>query len=282
MFFKNFVFSAIILIIALPASAFTYNQKMIEYKGGVISELNNCGPAYSDGGKYLLGQRNLSAKLTKTSNNISSFEKVADGVVSVLENGEIFFSLDGRYLDGGGGTIKLTTIENRYVTQVTKFGAEYENYINTSGVLGNQFFVLQTKKDKDYFTNKVVGQSCTYVGRVKTCKNVYESAYGSQVLVFDLPSGSMQKFIYKSASRRMNKVLGASNGVVYVQFSNGDIGSFSSLGMLNGIDTISILHSIAPSITKVIPYRHGLLAYNKNSVFWSSNASQIVSGSGVT
>jgi hypothetical protein len=198
---------------------------------------------------------------------------------SVLENGSIFYSRDGRYLDGGGSTTKLAVIENKYVTRVTKFGTEYEKYINTSGVLGNQFFVLQTKKDKDYHTNKVIGKSCSGRG---PCSNVYERAYGTEVWVFDMPSGSLSKFVYKSALRRMDRVLGSSNGIVYVQFSNGDIGSFSSLGILNGIDTVSILHAAAPAIAKVIPYRHGLLAYNKNSAFWSNNASQVVSGSDVT
>ncbi|MGV8834727.1 hypothetical protein [Cellvibrio sp.] len=280
MFGKKLSLSLIVLCFSFPVFAFTYNQKMIEYRGGVISELNNCGPTYSDNGKYLQGQRNLSAKLTTTSNDVESFDFIAGGIITALKNGDVFFSPDGRYLDGGGSTLKLVNVTKSYVDSTTKWGTPiYADYINTIGVLGSTLLVIQTKQGKEYSTGKIIGKTCVRGSSI--CTDVYEKGYLSDITAIDLPSGLVRKFTYKSGLRRIQKALGNVNGVLYVQFSNGDIGKFNSVSELSGVDTINVLHLAAPSLKKIIPYRHGLLAYNKNVAYWSNNYNQVISGSDV-
>ncbi len=259
---------------------------MIGFKGGVISELNNCGPTYTDNGKYLLGQRNLTAKLTTSTSDVATFVEVSGGVATLMTNGDLYFSPDGRYLDGGGNTVKLLTINYKYEKPFggMRGSPSVDTYLNTSlGVLGNSLIIAQTRDGAAYGAGRVVSTKRVCGFRSGTCtnQNIYELGYRSDITSVDLPSRSAESFSYGSPVRRFDRVLGGSNGFMYVQFSNGDIGRFDSIAALKGVDSATILHSAAPRIEKVIPYRHGLAAYNKTTVYWSNNASQVVAGSDV-
>ena len=102
------------------SNAFEYNTDMIGFNGGVISQLNNCGVSYTASGRYLWGAGQLTTSLQSDSKTIKNLYNAAEGVLSVTDAGEAYFSPDGRYLAGGGNT--------RYLGKYSDAGA-YGNTI---------------------------------------------------------------------------------------------------------------------------------------------------------
>jgi hypothetical protein len=270
MFFSRISCLVVLLAFSVPTFSFTYNLQLIEYKGGVISQLNNCGAVYTDNGKYLMGQRNLSAKLTTGDKYLSSMYSAADGVVSILSGSDIYFSPDGRYLDGGGATKFIHSINPEYQSGNNRYGLPiYTRYVNTLLIsFKNEFIVAQ---NKEFIPRNCRWTVCTGDGHHRT-----------DFTIISVISGAKKKFESASKSRRLNNLLGVVADRVYVQFTNGDIGYFNSVDSMSSMDSVNIVHYGAPQINQIIPYAGGLLAYTKNVVYASRSLDQVISGSEVT
>lgn len=259
----RFIISVILCLFTMSVSAISYNYKMIEYKGGIISELNNCGPVYTDNGKYLMGQRNLTARLTTKNISIIEFGSVGNGVAAFLDNGDIYFSPDGRYLDGGGSTKKL---------------ANLPVVINTirGGVISVDSSIT------GYGNYLITMVPSTYQVATGIRGTIKETWHKHDIKIYEPHRQSSPIKSFSINKKEKIRIIGVANNYIYVQLSDKTIGYFSSLGALENPSNLRVLHSsVGIEIDKLIPYRGGLLAYNRNSVYWSSNPSHVISGSGV-
>lgn len=123
----------LISLTSAPSYSFDYKTKMIEYKGGVVSQLNNCTPAYSPSGKYIWGLGNYTASLAPKNADIADFYSINGGIISRQSDGKVFFSGDGKNLSGGGNTVLLG-----YAQYAAAYGNEaylinYENFTSKLG-----------------------------------------------------------------------------------------------------------------------------------------------------
>lgn len=96
--------------VASSASAFTYNQILAEYNGGIIGSLNNCGVNFSVAPQYLRGAGSVS--LQPPGEYYYAISALGEsGIVSIVNNGDVFYSPNGLNLSGGGSTVHLGKVE---------------------------------------------------------------------------------------------------------------------------------------------------------------------------
>lgn len=271
-----------LLFVGNTAFAFNvYNQKLLSYKGGVISELNNCGPTYTSNGKYLVGQRNLTASLSKYARDIDFYDNVSSGVASFLSDGRLYYSPNGKYLTGGGGTKYLGTFSDRY-SYKQRTHTIYKDYIVSIGTYGNKIVLVRAKKDKDYPNiEEIIGYRM--INRYQK-EPVYAKGYYHEVSVFTVQSdGGFVKDVFAEVSgRRLDRILGGVGGKLYGQFSDGDIAYFDHIQELEDFSESTTIHAGAQKLRRVKEYANGVLAFGDNVAYTSTHTDRLISGSGVS
>jgi hypothetical protein len=250
----KYIFLIIALIISIPSFSFDYNQKMIEYKGGIISQLNNCGVNYSSSGIFTRGYSNLTAGLSKPENTVIDFKKFGNGLISILDDGRLLLDEAGKSLDGSQSiTLKKIdlTIRSRYpVDDASVLGLSVQdNYVAvlTSNKL-HLFLVDHGQIVSEYSSN---------------------FSYQYQVIGGWRP-------VYGDAVVRYAEVI---NNQFYLQYSNGDVKKANSIRDLMSTKTLVMYKKSVPTIRQIIPYKFGVATLFKDSkIIYSSNPSDILEG----
>jgi hypothetical protein len=137
--------------------AFNYEQRMESYNGKLVSQLNNCG-VHLTSGKRLRGSE---AADTLVSNNVvARFTKHKSGIVAVTDSGTVYYSPNGRNLDGGGSTIKIG--------QVSSGVASVSSYKNDIIVhAGGRIFLITDALSSSRQTYSYYGGDTLFVGTYK-------------------------------------------------------------------------------------------------------------------
>lgn len=234
------------ICVSCCAHAFDYNQRMIEFEGGVVSQLNNCGLNYSSSGIFNRGYGNLTANLSYPKDNIIDFRKMAKGIVAILDNGKLYFSPNGKLI-GGPESILIDTIKSdSYVTGIRATGisvglAREDEKIISLSVSGTHALVLLTKS-----------------------LHIYK---------IDLPTGALQSKKKLEFSRTslsdstfpvfMESISGP-DGDIIMQFRNGEVRR-ARLTQLIETGKLITLKATHPHIKQIVDYNGGLLTLLEDS-----------------
>lgn len=259
--FKWILFLGIIFSFS-SSFAFEYNQKMIEYQGGVISQLNNCGVSYNKDGIFSRGLHGITSPISSPENTVVDFKKMGEGVVSVLDDGRVYYSPNGRSLDGGNESILIRDIELDYrpCTSPRCTGIVTAKILGLE-VQGDYIAILTTQKM--YMLNFQAGRLNQSVDHdfsyTQSC-----NFRGCQPTVI---------------TTKMISAVSVNGGLFYVQFSNGDIRYSSSIGELAATKQLRSLQSAAPPIKQIVPYGVGIATLlNDSRIIYSSNITNPTSG----
>lgn len=256
--FKKYFFIA--LLFSVNSVAFEYNQKMIEYQGGIISQLNNCGVTYNKDGVFSRGLYGVTSNISSLENDVVDFKKMNNGVVSVLSDGQIYFSPNGRSIDGGNESVLVGKVPLDAPCQ-----GGYACYILPDAtILGmdvqNAYIAVLTSKK--LFIYNFVDVGPTYSVNFDFSYTVMTGWRNSTTI----------KPVFISS-------VDYNGGIFYVQFSNGDIKYANSLGELASTGKLTLLQAAAPLIGQITPYKTGVATLLKDSrVIYAPDIKKPVTG----
>lgn len=249
---KNYIFSLTLTLsvfLASPSNAFTYDHKLIEYGGGIISQLNNCGVSYSPDGMFLRGTEGKSTKLD-TKGEIESFIQYKKGIVSILSDRRVRFSPDPSNLDKGKIVLRV---------QESDGGPPMNGRLREQvmGSMGNP--TLRISKHND--------SVIIFTGRV---------AY--KIDNIDSPNVNIKRTGYGPINYGVSV-----NNTIYLQYEGGDVemsNSFSDIGARK-----HIVDRSAPPISEIIPYREGIATIAGTTagekVYYSNSKTNVTTGPNV-
>lgn len=271
----------ILFLFCQSVFAYEYNTDLINYKGGVISQLNNCGPVYTSSGRYIWGVNPLATPLQSGTAQIENIYSVSGGVLSVTSDNKAYFSPDGKHLSGGGNT--------RYLGQ----------YSSAHGY-GDKIFlqtVSRTITRGSAATTKSLFTVYTHPGSASESKKTVEVSNKSGIRYEIVGEANGHYFI---RSVIVTQLTGRQAGQVRKAFK--ELASFTSIEHFNTkSSSYAVLHRAemstpsrgSPSrllngeemtkvgqIQKIMPYNGGILAYGNTWVNVSNNGANIVEGAG--
>lgn len=242
---KNY-FLLLTFFISFPVLSFEYNQKMIDYQGGVISQLNNCGVSYNSDGIFSRGLNGITSMISSPENTVVDFKKFDTGVVSLLDDGTVYYSPNGRSLDGGNESVIVAKVKMDYSCGI-RCGTTRAKVIGLA-VLNGFIAVLTTKELHiiNFYQHgpvlPVVSYDTSYIQPCVRCGRVIE------------------------ITPIMISAVDVNGGRFYIQFSDGNVKTVVSLSDLAiSVNSLTLLQSGAPAIKQIIPYRNGVATLLEDS-----------------
>ncbi|AWF81993.1 hypothetical protein BTJ40_14805 [Microbulbifer sp. A4B17] len=149
---KKSLLTILLPFLASGVKATTYDQVLAEYNGGVLGSVNNCGVNFSAAPQYLRGAG--SVQMLGPGEYLYGMSSLGEtGIVSVLKNGDVYYSPDGLNMAGGGSTVSLGNVgsfddfsEKPYVVEVedeekvivqkrSSFGGTSIDVFDSSGIV---------------------------------------------------------------------------------------------------------------------------------------------------
>jgi len=268
---------------------------MVEYKGGIVSQLNNCGVSYTPTGRYLWGAGRLTTDLQSNSKTISKLYNASNGILSVTSDGEAYFSPDGRYLTGGnsstrylgkydeaqayGNTIILQNRSTKRVKgRVVRMASTLKVYTNP-GSASESVKTVTLVKDSALLKNSIGSAPDEWYYEVVGGAN--DEIFLREVILTQRPS--------KNPRLRVRSEYLSLVAVKDIADLSSESGSFRKLHVIQKTPRVrnrpaKVLNqpemNLVGNIKKIIPYNEGLLTYTNDQIIVSSNTSNVVTGSG--
>lgn len=256
---KYRLFFLVLSFFSCAVYSFEYRQQMIEYKGGLVSQLNNCGVNYSSNGYFLRGLNRLTANLNRQENTIVAFHNIQNSIVSVLDDGRVFLSPDGRSLDGGNDTVLIDSIPRQVSgPRLSKI----DNKILGLAAHNDSVAVLTSHDGLYVYAGVTQGQvirkkiNLTEIPRINVGGRIVE--------------GNPISPIYIGATDGIN-------GRFYIQYDNGSVKFISSIDNLINGGSLTLLTSNMPRIQQILKYDGGVLTLLSDSkIYYSTSSSNLL------
>lgn len=172
--------------------AFNYNQKLIVHDDTFIAQLNNCG-VHQTAGRYIRGNSRVATIVNQK--EVLYFTNLEDGVASILVGGDIYFSPNGKHLDGGGSSYKIGNVPGSIQNLV---GHRQNLIAHTKIGSTNYIYLFENAKSSARIQTSFATSAFSIVGVV------------GDYLYIQLPDASV-RFTYYSQELRSPTVLSRAN-----------------------------------------------------------------------
>lgn len=273
-------------VLPLNSMAFEYNTEMVEFNGGVISQLNNCGARYTASGRLIWGLTSQGPQLQSNDETITELYSVSDGVVAIIESGEAFFSPDGKNLSGGGSTRSLgkydsvKAFDDRiFLLNRTSRRSAVRGIGGTTYTMSKYRVIHNPGKASETETNIEIERADKVQYDILGIANdqIYlrEYTYSEPVNPRGSPTIELLNIISVANLNDLLSESGTYKVVHTVERSAPVRGTGRSI--LN-----PVVHSRISTVEEVIPYNGGVLAYGEKWVYVSRDTDALFEGSGVT
>lgn len=282
---KSMMKVMVLSLVSMTSFAFEYNTQMIDYKGGVISQLNNCGPTYSSSGRYLWGFDRLTADVDGTGLDVIDMYSVTDGVLSITSDQKSYFSSSGRNLSGGGSTKYLGIFDEAQAFDDTIYLQKYKRETVRGRGVGGRPGAPTTKVTITFTLIENPGKSWENKKTV-----VVKSPYGGTLEILGVVNNRIYlreyQFIKGNGRTPGRTVFNRIVSVTNLKDLETQKGSFRTNHEIkyrtgrgaSGISNQSEADRIA-AVKRILPYNGGSIAYGDTWITTSTSSTNVVYGS---